>query len=135
MGTLNKIFAVAAIVGLSMSTSAAAGEGGLADLHEQKREGDRICMSEHFHHGSSAGESTQKEAEAQAVRRWAGFVAFEYGEPWGDYAISASKTMQCSASNTGWGCEVDARPCKSAKEDRKRATPVKSSAKAPVKTD
>ena len=135
MGTLTKIITAAAIVGLSMSTSAAAGEGGLVDLHEQKREGDRICMSEHFHHGSSAGQSSQKEAEAEAVRSWAGFVAFEYGAAWGDYGIAASKTMECSASGTGWACDVDARPCKGAKEERKRATSVKSSAKAPAKTD
>jgi hypothetical protein len=135
MGTLTKIIAVAATLGLGMSTLATAEAGGLAELHEQKREGNRICMSEHFHHGSSAGEATQKEAEAVAVQRWGGFVVFEYGAPWGDYAIAASKTMQCSASGTGWGCEVDARPCKSAKERRKRATLVKSSAKPPAKTD
>jgi hypothetical protein len=135
MGTLTKIFVVAAILGLGTSTSAAAGEGGLADLHEQKREGDRMCMSEHFHHGSSAGQSSQKEAEAEAVRSWAGFVIFEYGASWGDYGIAASKTMQCSASGTGWACDVDARPCKSAKEQRKRSTSVKTSAKPPARTD
>jgi hypothetical protein len=135
MGTLTKNLAAAAILVLGISKSATAGEDGLAGLHEQKREGDRICMSEHFHHGSSAGQATQKDAEAEAVRAWAGFVVFEYGEPWGDYAIAASKTMKCSASGTGWGCAIDARPCKGAKEQRKRASAVKSSANPPAKKD
>jgi hypothetical protein len=132
--SLTRILAVGATLGLGMSTLAGAEAGELAGLHEQRREGDRICMTEHFHHGSSAGERTQKEAEAVAVQRWAAFVAFEYRELWADYAIAASKTMQCSLSGTGWGCEVDARPCKRAEEQRERSTSVKSCAKPPAKT-
>jgi hypothetical protein len=125
MGILTKILAGAATLALGMSTLAAAEESGLAGLHAQKSEGKRICMSEHFHHGSSAGKPTQKEAEAAAIRDWSGFTGFEYGEAWSDYAIAASKTMKCARSGDDWSCELDARPCKSAKERRQRATPVK----------
>jgi hypothetical protein len=83
-------------------------------------------MSEHFHHGSSAGHPTKKIAEAEAIRSWAGFTAFEYGSAWGDYAIAASKTLECSQSDSGsWGCEVDARPCKRATAPTTGRTRVK----------
>jgi hypothetical protein len=125
MGKLTKIFAVGATLAFGLSTLAAAEESGLAGLHEQKREGNRICMSEHFHHGASTGKPTQKEAEAAAIRDWSGFTGFEYGDAWSDYAIAASKTMQCARSGNDWSCDVDARPCKSVKERRQRATSVK----------
>jgi hypothetical protein len=125
MGTRTLALAVAATLALGMSALAAAEESGLAGLHEQKREGNRICMSEHFHHGASAGKPTHKEAEAAAIRDWSGFTGFEYGEAWSDYAMAASKAMKCARSGDDWSCDVDARPCKSAMERRQRATPVK----------
>jgi hypothetical protein len=153
MGTLTKLFVVAATLTLGMSSLACAEEaakapskgtgktaktiakatekesgeeGGLAGLHAQAREGRHICMTEHSHHGSSAGHPTKKVAEESAVRSWSGFTAFEYGAAWGDYAIAAGKDMQCSQSDSGsWGCEVDARPCKRTKEQKKRAASVK----------
>jgi hypothetical protein len=154
MGTLTKLFVVAATLTLGMSNLACAEEaakapskatgkpaskaatkatekesgeeGGLAGLHAQAREGRHVCMTEHSHHGSSAGHPSKKVAEEAAVRSWSGFTAFEYGAAWGDYAIAAGKDMQCSQSASGsWGCEVGARPCKRAKEQKKRAASVK----------
>jgi len=91
---------------------AVAEETGLAGIHEQRREGNRICMSSHFHNGSSAGQNTRKLAEAAAARDWAGFTAWEYGLAWGSYRLAASKSMQCDQSGAAWGCKVEARPCK-----------------------
>jgi len=87
-------------------------ETGLANIHEQRREGNRICMSSHFHHGSSSGQKSRKEAEAQAIRDWAGFTAWEYGSIWGRYSLAASKNMTCSDSGSTWSCHVEARPCR-----------------------
>jgi hypothetical protein len=140
MGTLTKMLAVAATLMLGTASffpAEATGkatakatveesgdESGLSGLHAQKPEGRHICMSEHSHHGASAGHPTKKIAEAEAINSWAGFTAFEYGAVWGDYSIAASKTMQCSQSDSGsWGCELDARPCKrsaAATKGRKR---------------
>jgi hypothetical protein len=154
MGILTKLLVIAATLTLSMTNLAGAEEvakasgkatgkraskaatkatekesgeeGGLAGLHAQAREGRHICMTEHSHHGSSAGQPTKKEAEAEAVRSWSSFTAFEYGAAWGDYTIAAGKDMQCSQSASGGGgCEVGARPCKRTKEQKKRAASVK----------
>lgn len=104
---------------LSISTFAvvpfaAAQETGLDGLHEQRREGGRICMVSHFHYGSSGNFPTRKAAEAQAIKDWAGFTAWEYGDPWGRYRLAVSKKMECSKSGTSWSCKVEARPCKPA---------------------
>jgi hypothetical protein len=104
----------AGIAALMALPSAMAQETGLDGLHAQRREGNRICMSDHFHHGSSSGHPTRKQAEAAAIRDWAGFTAWEYGLAWGSYAIAASKSMKCVQSGKTWGCELDARPCKRA---------------------
>src|SRR5690606_26116180 len=107
------VFAVLGLAACLASPPAIAeGETGLASIHEQRREGNRICMSTHFHHGSSSGHKTRKEAEAAAARDWAGFTAWEYGLPWGSYRLAASKSMNCSQSGATWGCQVEARPCK-----------------------
>jgi hypothetical protein len=96
----------------ALVTPAAAQETGLDAIHEQRREGGRICMSSHFHFGSSSGLPSKKLAEAAAVRDWAGFTAFEYGLPWGRWSLAASKTLKCSNSGGSWGCQAEARPCK-----------------------
>lgn len=91
---------------------ATAEETGFSSIHEQRREGNRICMSSHSHSGSSSGQKTRKLAEAAAARDWAGFTAWEYGLAWGSYRLAASKSMQCEQSGATWGCKVEARPCK-----------------------
>ena len=93
---------------------ASAQETGLDALHEQRREGNRICMVSHFHNGASSSNlPSRKQAEAEAIKDWVGFTAWEYGDPWGRYTIAASKKMDCSKSTSStWSCKVEARPCK-----------------------
>ena len=113
------VFAVASLAAcLAVPPATADDETGLAGIHEQRREGNRICMSSHFHSGSSSGHKTRKEAEAAAVRDWAGFTAWEYGLAWGSYRLAASKSMNCTQSGRSWGCQVEARPCKLVRRGR-----------------
>ena len=85
---------------------------GLEFLHDQRVEGGRVCMSDHFHHGSSGGQPTRAAAERDAISSWAGFTAWEYGNQWGSWRIAASKRMSCSQLTGSWGCQVEARPCR-----------------------
>lgn len=88
-------------------------ETGLADsLHSQRVEGGRVCLSEHFHYGSSSNQPTRRQAEAEAISSWANFTDLEYGRSWSDYRIAASRGMNCQQSGSGWSCNVEARPCK-----------------------
>lgn len=104
-----------AFVGLAAAALFGAGSAsaqGLDFLHEQRPEGGRICMTDHFHYGSSNGEPTRAAAEKAAIASWAGFTVLEYGNNWGSWRIAASKKMNCSQSGTGWSCNAEARPCK-----------------------
>jgi hypothetical protein len=87
-------------------------DGPMASLHDQRREGGRICMSDHFHNGSSGVQPSRKQAEAAAVHDWAGFTAWEYGAHWGQWSLSGSRSIKCQQSGGGWTCEAEARPCK-----------------------
>ena len=98
-------------LGFAISPATAADETGLVGLHTLKRSGNKICMADHFHSGSSAGRNSRKEAEAAAISDWAGFTAWEYGAAWGSFAMAESKTISCAPSS-GWGCTVEARPCR-----------------------
>ncbi len=84
---------------------------GLDGLHEQRREGGRICMTEHTHAGSAAGQPSKQLALASATRDWAGFTAWEYGMPWGSWNLAASKSVSCNKGSS-WSCTVEARPCR-----------------------
>lgn len=86
---------------------------GLDGLHEQRREGGRVCMIDHTHTGSSSGMRSRKQAEIAAMRDYAGFTAWEYGPRWGSFANAGSKRVACSNDSGGWGCSVEARPCRS----------------------
>ncbi|HEX7074293.1 MAG TPA: hypothetical protein VF226_09655 [Hyphomicrobiaceae bacterium] len=97
---------------LYVPSVAADDETGLASIHEQRREGNRICMSSHFHNGSSSGQKTRKLAEAAAIKDWAGFTAWEYGTIWAHYKLAASKSMNCSEEGGTWRCQLEARPCR-----------------------
>ncbi|MGH6815999.1 MAG: hypothetical protein ACREC6_09855 [Hyphomicrobiaceae bacterium] len=92
--------------------SAFAQETGLSDIHDQRRESNRICMVDHFHSGASSGRPTRKNAEVAAIANWADFTVLEYGPPWGRYTLAGSKTMTCVQESGSWGCSVEARPCK-----------------------
>ena len=93
--------------------SAQADDTGLAQaLHDVRREGGKLCQVDHFHFGSSAGLQSKKHAMADAISFWQGFTAAEYGTDWANYRIAGSKSAKCTVSSGGWGCEVEARPCK-----------------------
>lgn len=96
----------------SFAPSVMADETGLDAIHDQRREGNKICMTSHFHSGSSSGKKTRKEAEAAAAHDWAGFTAWEYGTDWGSHRLAASKSMECSQEGGAWSCHMQARPCK-----------------------
>ena len=84
----------------------------LEDLHNQRAEGGRWCMSDHTHTSSSNGGATRAAAEREAISSWAGFTAWEYGNHWGNWRIAGSRTMICSQSGGAWSCQVEARPCR-----------------------
>lgn len=94
------------------ATSQSAAVTGLAASHDMRREGGRLCFSDHFHYGSSAGKLSQAAAQAAAIGSWASFVDFEYGSAWASYARASSKEVKCSNTTAGWGCDVSARPCR-----------------------
>jgi hypothetical protein len=87
-------------------------DGALVGLHTLRREGGKICMSDHFHNGNSSGQPSRKAAEVAAVRDYAGFTGWEYGNHWANFAIAGSKRMNCTKTGNTWGCELEARPCK-----------------------
>jgi len=101
-------------------------EFGLADMHDQRVEGGRVCMTDHFHNGSSNGQRSRKAAETAAQQSWIDFTALEYGSAWASVRIAASRGMKCTQSGSTWSCDFEARPCRlggalrSAKRPRKR---------------
>lgn len=107
------LFIASIAASVLVSSASAEDETGLAGIHEQRREGNRICMSSHFHNGSSSAQKSRKLAEAAAVKDWAGFTAWEYGTIWGHYKLAASKSMNCSDNGGTWSCQLEARPCRS----------------------
>lgn len=104
--------AVAAVALGSLCSVASADDTGLAGIHDFKREKGKVCFSDHFHYGNSAGLATKKAAEVEAIKSWSSFTDLEYGSDWAKYSKAASKSMKCSQSSGGWGCELEARPCK-----------------------
>lgn len=106
---------------LTGANSALADDTGLAQaLHDVRVEGGKLCMSGHFHYGSSSGMPNRKAAEADAIKSWANFTQFEYGSDWADYRLAAGRTMSCSPSGSNWSCSLEARPCKKGSAPRKR---------------
>ncbi len=89
----------------------AAHETGLASIHDWRREGGRICMSDHYHDGSGNGR-TRHHAQLAAMRAWSNFTVFEYGSAWGHFGMAASKKVRCTGGGQSWYCAVAARPCK-----------------------
>ena len=99
------------IVGSTLAFSGFAQAQGMADLHDKVRTGGKLCFSDHSHSGSSAGHSSRKSAEREAIRSWQDFTAWEYGGSWASYNMAAGKSMSCSGGGT-WSCSVEARPCR-----------------------
>lgn len=103
---------MAALIGFAGSSPQAQEQEGLATLHSWVRIGNRTCMADHFHSGSSAGQPSKKAAEFAAVNSWASFTAWEYGDHWGRWRLAETKRVKCDRDGTTWGCAVEARPCK-----------------------
>lgn len=85
---------------------------GLASMHKLRREAGRLCMADHWHYGSSGVQSSKRAAQRTAIRSWQDFTDLEYGSTWARYSVARSKKMSCSASSSGWSCDVEARPCR-----------------------
>jgi len=114
-----QVFVLLLMTGFGFSAPAVAqADSALVGLHELRREGRAICMVGHYHVGTSSGQRTKRAARLVAMRDWAGFTAWEYGNHWGRPKISKNKSMSCSKSTTGWACEFSARPCKGYKRRR-----------------
>lgn len=109
-----KALAVLAGIGIVMPASIVLGDdtGVGQALHGTKRFGNRICLDGHFHSGQSSGHKTRDRAVVAAINDWAGFTAFEYGTDWARYGHSVAKKMSCAQSGGGWGCNIEAVPCK-----------------------
>ncbi len=84
---------------------------GLAGMHDLRREGNRLCMSDHWHYGASGAMPNRKAAQAQAIDSWSSFTAFEYGSEWANFAIAGGKSIECSDGSSGVTCNASARPC------------------------
>jgi hypothetical protein len=112
---LNRLLGIGAGCAITLAlsmTAASAQDGGMSDLHAKVRVGNKICFANHFHYGSSGGLATKKAAEAEAIRSWAGFVAWEYGNAWANIRLAVSKGISCSNSTGSWSCNLEARPCR-----------------------
>jgi hypothetical protein len=108
-----RAFAAAALILTAIpSAIAASQDGALVGLHDLRREGNKLCMSDHSHSGSSAGAATRARAEVEAQRSWSSFTALEYGDHWGSPALASSKAMSCAQGSGGWSCNFEARPCR-----------------------
>ena len=103
--------AAATMIGSTMIGAGAASAQGLEFLHTQRTEGGRVCFNDHFHSGSSSEHATRAAAEKEAIAGWSSFTALEYGNRWGSWRIAGSKSMNCSQTS-GWGCQIEARPCR-----------------------
>ncbi len=99
---------------LTLAATSSSAQEGLANLHSWTRIGNRICFADHFHNGTGSGPS-QKHAMAAAIQDWAGFTGWEYGAHWAVWAMAETKRANCRPSGNTWTCEIEARPCKSAR--------------------
>lgn len=106
--------ALAATVATSLAaTPAHADDTGVAQtLHATARIGGKLCLTEHSHFGGSSGQASEKAAKAEAIKAWAGFTAWEYGTDWANIRKAIKVSMRCSQGSGGWGCELNANPCK-----------------------
>jgi len=109
------VFARAALVAaafIAFTAPSTADDTGLASMHAWKKVGKLTCYAEHTHYGTSAGHRDKKAAMAEAAKSWASFTAFEYGTDWANFNKATAKKFSCNQTSGGWGCEVEARPCR-----------------------
>ncbi|MFN3623117.1 MAG: hypothetical protein ACK4TP_03565 [Hyphomicrobium sp.] len=97
---------------LSVPVNAASDTGLATALHEVRREGGRLCMTDHWHYGSSGTEGSKAAAQRAAIRSWQDFTDLEYGSVWARFSRAASRKVGCSRRGGGWVCDVEARPCR-----------------------
>lgn len=110
--TMRVLVAVSALGLIALGMPVRADETGFASTHDQVRVGSKKCFADHFHYGSSAGMGSRRAAEIEAVKSWESFTDFEYGSDWARYSKAVSKGVKCGQSGGGWGCSVEARPCR-----------------------
>jgi len=103
--------ALAAAVLLSV-VPAAADETGLDVIHAERREGKRLCFTDHFHYGNGNSSVSRNAAIGDAVASWQSFTALEYGSSWGDWRKAGSKKIACGKNGAQWSCQIEGRPCK-----------------------
>ena len=101
-----------------VTTSHAANDDGMAGMHGQRVERNKICFDDHSHAGGAEGK-TKRAAHRDAIREWRSFTAWEYGSIWGSYKRAAGKTVEYTKAKVGWFARVIARPCR-LKPRRKR---------------
>ena len=91
----------------------AASETGLAtSLHDVRREGGRLCLTDHWHYGSSGTENSKAAATKAAIRSWQDFTDLEYGSVWARFSRASSRKVGCSQTGGGWVCNVEGRACR-----------------------
>ena len=100
------VFAISAV-----SMMAIAEDSGMAASHATRNEGGRTCFADHFHSGNGAG-ATKEAAKAAAIKSWASFVDFEYGNTWAHFGRAASVAVKYTKEAKGWSADLDARPCR-----------------------
>ena len=104
------VCAVSLLAALGGGTAWSQGTG-MADIHTWVKVGRKTCMLDHYHDGSGNGPA-RTQAERAAIRAWAEFTAWEYGNSWGNFGNAASKSVNCTRGAGGWSCAVQARPCR-----------------------
>jgi hypothetical protein len=100
------------VAALSVPADAASDTGLATSLHAVRREGGRLCMTDHWHYGSSSTSSTKAAAQRSAIASWQDFTDLEYGSAWARFSRAASKKIGCSRNSAGWSCDAEARPCR-----------------------
>ncbi len=87
-----------------------------AFFYGKKLPSGKTCLTflgeDHMHSGNSAL-ARRADAEAKAIRRWSGFVSFEFGRKWGKWALGDKRTMECvrDTDKDVWRCRAEAQPC------------------------
>ncbi|MEO8650694.1 MAG: hypothetical protein ABI391_00230 [Hyphomicrobiaceae bacterium] len=120
MSTRFAMAAAALVALLGAPLPASAQETGLAAIHQWVSVGRKTCMDSHYHDGNGTGK-TKKDAERAAVLSWESFTIWEYGEPWGRYAASESKSVTCDmAADKSFSCHITSRPCVSKVAKRRK---------------
>lgn len=105
------LFALAGVFSLATTAGAFADDTGLAYSHDLRKEGGRLCMSDHYHSGSGEGRS-KNAARSAAIRSWADFTNFEYGSAWARFSAAASSSTRYTKADPGWSANIEARPCR-----------------------